>query len=124
MDYKIINKNKYEIFSHSGLKINQLKINKYIKDLARLGAGEIILTSVNNEGKLKGYDTQLFESISKEINIPILLNGGCGNPEHMIKPLLLGADGVCAGSIFYFTQYAYRDIKKILHKSKIKVRPT
>ena len=48
-----------------------------------------------------------------KINIPILINGGCGIPEHMVEPLLLGADGVCAGSIFYFTLYAYKDIKNV-----------
>ena len=122
VDYKVTNENKYEIFSHSNSKINHLDIKKYIKDLEKLGAGEIILTSVNHEGKLKGYDTGLLEKISKEISIPILVNGGCGSPEHMIKPLLIGADGVCAGSIFYFTQYAYKDIKNILQKNKIKVR--
>ena len=122
VDYKVTNENKYEIFSHAGSQINNLDINKYIKDLEKFGAGEIMLTSVNHEGKLKGYEKGLLEKVSREINIPILINGGCGIPEHMVEPLLLGADGVCAGSIFYFTQYAYKDIKNILQKNKIKVR--
>ena len=61
--------------------------------------------------------------ICGEINIPVLVNGGCGSPEHMIKPFTFGVDGVCAGSIFYFSQYSYKDIKDFLIKNKINVRP-
>lgn len=122
IDYNILNENNYQIFSHSGLKTDNINVKKYINDLICLGAGEIIITSVNHEGKLKGYDNSLLQNICKEVNIPILINGGCGKPDDMIEPLLLGADGVCASSIFFYTQYAYRDIKNTLYENKIKVR--
>jgi len=124
VDYNILNKNNFQIFSHSKLKTDNLNIKNYINDLNRLGVGEIIITSVNHEGNLKGYDHSLLQSILNEVDIPILINGGCGKPEDMIQPLLLGAEGVCASSIFFYTQYAYRDIKNILLRNKIKVRIT
>lgn len=124
VDYKVLSKNKWGIFSHSGLDTNRLELRQYIKDLVNSGAGEIFLTSVKHEGKMEGYDATLVKKISGEINIPILLNGGCGIPQHMIEPFTSGADGLCAGSIFYFSQYSYKDIKDFLIKNKINVRPS
>ena len=124
VDYKVLNKDKWKIFSHIGLNTDHIEPQQYIKDLVNSGAGEIILTSVNHEGKMKGYDESFAKIICDEINIPVLVNGGCGSPEHMIKPFTFGVDGVCAGSIFYFSQYSYKDIKDFLIKNKINVRPS
>ena len=78
-----------------------------------------IKVNFNENGKVKSD-----YKISGEINIPILLNGGRGIPQHMIEPFTSGVDGLCAGSIFYFSQYSYKDIKDFLIKNKINVRPS
>jgi cyclase len=122
VDYKIKGKNNWQIFSHAGFDTNKLDPKKYIKDLVDLGAGELLLTSVNHEGNMKGYDTSFYENICNEVNIPILINGGCGKPEDIDKPYSLGADGFCAGSIFYYTEYGYKDIKDYLIQKKFNVR--
>ena len=122
VDYKVLRKDKWEIYSHAGLQTKKIHLLKYLMELENLGAGELILTSVNHDGKMDGYDTSLFEKISKKITIPVIINGGCGIPKHMLDPLNCGASGVSAGSIFYFSQYSYQDIKDFLLKNKIQVR--
>ena len=124
VDYEIVEKNKWKVYSHAGLKTDKLDLKKYLLNLANEGAGELILTAVNKEGNMGGYDTTLYENICKEIDIPIILNGGCGNPKHIKKPFALGADGCGASSIFYYTQYSYKDIKDYLVENKISVRPS
>ncbi len=121
VDYKLIN-NTYNIYSHSKNKINNLNIIKYITDLEDCGSGELILTSVNHEGVMKGYEITLLKKIIKKINIPIILNGGCGEPKDMIYPLKTGVSGLAVSSIFYYTQYSYVDIKNYLAKKKMNVR--
>jgi cyclase len=123
VDYKIIGKNGWQIFSHAGFDTTKLEPKQYIKDLVNLGAGELLLTSVNHEGHMKGYDTSFYEYVCDEINVPILLNGGCGKPEDINKLYSLGIDGFCAGSIFYYTKYGYKDIKDYLVKNNFNVRP-
>jgi len=122
IDYNILKNNKWEIYSHAKLPTSKIEIIKYLIKLKNLGAGELILTSVGRDGRMKGYDISLIEKILKEIDIPIILNGGCGTPEHMLKPLNLGVSAVSAGSIFYFSEYSYRDIKEFLRNNNIKVR--
>ena len=81
-----------------------------------------LLTKDTKCKKIRRYSDA--KIICDEINIPVLVNGGCVSPEHMIKPFTFGVDGVCAGSIFYFSQYSYKDIKDFLIKNKINVRPS
>ena len=78
IDYKFDN-NEFKIYSHTGLNTEKLKIRSFIENLIKLGAGEIILTSVNNEGMMKGFDKNLSQIIPKELEIPILINGGVEN---------------------------------------------
>ena len=122
IDYKFDN-NEFKIYSHTGLNTEKLKIRSFIENLIKLGAGEIILTSVNNEGMMKGFDKNLSQIIPKELEIPILINGGCGKPEDILEVLNKEQfDAVCASSIFFYTQYGYSDIKNFLIENNINVR--
>ncbi len=113
----------YTCFSHSGTnnqKISPLEIAKKVEDL---GAGEILLTSMNNDGKMEGYDYKIIEKISQSVNIPVIASGGAGKAEHMLKAIQeCGASAVAAASIFHFTEITPNDIKDYLKSNKISVR--
>ncbi len=116
-------KNNYTCFSHSGKKNEMqtpLEIAKKVEDL---GAGEILLTSINNDGKMEGYDYKLTELISNNVSIPVIASGGAGNSSHMLTAIKeCGASAVAAASIFHFTEVTPNDIKEHLRKNKIPVR--
>jgi len=121
IDY-LKNNNSFKIYSHSNYNTNRFEFFDYIKRLCECGTGELMLTSVDNDGMMKGYETSLYEKIYKEINIPIIINGGCGKPEDILTPLNLGVSGVGLSSIFYFTKYSYIDIKKFLVANNKNIR--
>ncbi len=116
-------KNNYTCFSHSGKKNEMqtpLEIAKKVEDF---GAGEILLTSINNDGKMEGYDYKLTELISNNVSIPVIASGGAGNSSHMLTAIKeCGASAVAAASIFHFTEVTPNDIKEHLRKNKIPVR--
>ena len=123
IDYKFEN-NELKIYSHSGLNTTKIKIRNFIDDLISFGAGEIILTSVNDDGMMKGFDKKLFQIVPKELEIPIIVNGGCGEPKDILEILSKDQfDATCASSIFFYTQYGYSDIKNFLLENNINVRP-
>jgi len=78
------------------------------------GAGEILLTSVDCEGTLMGYDTELLKQFHDKVHLPIIINGGMGSPEHGLEALSFGADALAAASIFHFSKYTPDMIKKQL----------
>jgi imidazole glycerol-phosphate synthase subunit HisF len=122
VDYKFDNDN-LKIYSHIGLNTEKLEIKNYINDLINNGAGEIILTSVKNEGLMRGFDKNLHKILSGELEIPILVNGGCGEPKDILEILNKNQfDAVCASSIFFYTQFGYSDIKNFLLNNNINVR--
>lgn len=86
------------------------------------GAGEILLTSVDNEGSTNGYDIELIKLFKDELDIPVILNGGMGKPEDAVKAIQSGADAVAAAYIFHFSRYTPNDIKNELSKNGIQVR--
>jgi len=113
--YKVFNK------SRGILELNPLDL---AKEYQSYGAGEILLTSVDNEGSTKGYDIELMNLFKDELKIPIILNGGMGKPIHAVEAIENGADAVAAAYIFHFSQYTPADIKEELDKSFIAVRHT
>jgi cyclase len=122
VDY-IFDEKELKVFSHSNLNTDQINLNDYVNNLIDHGAGEILLTSVKKEGLMQGYDKEFQRIINKDLDIPILINGGCGTPDHMVNAFNENKiDAVCASSIFFYTQYSYADIKKHLSDKNIKVR--
>jgi len=113
-NYKVFNKNL-------GVQ-EDLDLLEWVKRCESLGAGEILLTSVDNDGKQSGYDIELISLIAKEITIPIIANGGASEPVDALNAIKSGADAIAAASIFHFTQYTPQAIKKLLHKEGIAVR--
>jgi cyclase len=92
------------------------------KEYESLGAGEILLTSVNNEGTQNGYDLELLRLFKDKLLIPIIINGGMGCPDHGIDAIKNGADALAAAYIFHFSQYTPAQIKEVLNQANIPVR--
>ncbi|HUH42998.1 MAG TPA: HisA/HisF-related TIM barrel protein [Sulfurimonas sp.] len=92
------------------------------REYQKHGAGEILLTSVDNEGSTNGYDIELIKLFKDELDIPVILNGGMGKPEDAVKAIQSGADAVAAAYIFHFSRYTPNDIKNELSKNGIQVR--
>lgn len=95
---------------------------KLIKEYEKQGAGEILLTSVDFEGMAQGYDIELIKQVSREIQIPIIINGGMGQPSDGIEALKNGADALGAAYIFHFSQFTPNDIKHELIKNDFPAR--
>jgi len=96
---------------------------EWVKKMARFGAGEILLTSMDYDGTREGYDIELTRMVSESVRIPVIASGGAGNLEHLYAALTDGkADAVLAASIFHFREYSVREAKTYLQKRKVAVR--
>lgn len=96
---------------------------EWAKEVERLGAGEILLTSIERDGTMAGYDVDLMRDVAAAVNIPVIASGGCGNYGHMADVLsLTRAGAVAAASIFHFTEQTPREAKQFLAQRGFKVR--
>ena len=117
------NKTKWEVYTHGGRNGTGLDAVEWAKKMADLGAGEILLTSMDKDGTKDGFDIELTKIISEAVSIPVIASGGVGNLEHLAEGILFGkADAVLAASIFHFGEYSIADVKKNLSKKNIEVR--
>ena len=123
IDAKKISENKWEVFTHGGRNSTGKDVLNYAKEVEELGAGEILLTSMDRDGTKKGYDLKLTELISNSVNIPVIASGGVGNLEHLYDGLKKGkASAALAASIFHFGEFSIQDAKKYLDSKGIPVR--
>ena len=123
VDAKKIKENKWEIFTHGGRKSTGIDAIKFVENMESIGAGEILLTSMDRDGTKKGFDLDLTKKISNLVNIPVIASGGAGNLEHLYQGIKIGkADAVLAASIFHFGEFSIKDAKKYLDTRGIPVR--
>tara|TARA_B100001029_G_scaffold179480_1_gene189164 strand:- start:4595 stop:5353 length:759 start_codon:yes stop_codon:yes gene_type:complete len=123
VDAKKVNNNKWEVFTHGGRNSSGKNVMDYVKEMEKLGAGEILLTSMDRDGTKKGYDLDLTKKVSNSINIPVIASGGVGNLEHLHEGLKIGnASAVLAASIFHFGEFSIKEAKEYLKSKKISVR--
>lgn len=108
--------------SHSGTVETGRDPVGWARELADLGAGEILLTSVDRDGTMQGYDLEIIAAVAEAVNIPVIASGGAGNYQHMIEAVAAGASAVAAASIFHFTQQTPAGAKKALRAAGIPVR--
>ncbi len=114
---------RWEIFTHGGRKPTGLDAIEYAREVVALGAGEILLTSMDRDGTGDGYDIDLLEAVNAGINIPLIASGGAGNSRHMVDALQPGrADAVLAATIFHFGQLRIADVKRDLAAAGLPVR--
>ncbi|MEM2419504.1 MAG: imidazole glycerol phosphate synthase subunit HisF [Candidatus Bathyarchaeia archaeon] len=113
----------FEVFTYGGRKPTGLDAIQWAAKVEQLGAGEILLTSMDRDGTEKGFDLKLTRSVSENVNIPIIASGGAGKPEHFLEAFSTGkADAALAASIFHYNKYSIRFIKRFLKDRGVEVR--
>ena len=113
---------KYNVYINGGSKDTGLDAVQWARKAASLGAGELLVTSINADGTMKGYDVNLLKAITGAVNIPVIASGGAGKPADFLDAFNAGADGALAASIFHRGIYSATDIKKYLMENGINVR--
>ena len=123
VDAKKVENKKWEVFTHGGRNSSGKNVMDYVKEVENLGAGEILLTSMDRDGTKKGYDLDLTKKVSNLVNIPVIASGGGGKLDHLYEGLKIGeASAVLAASIFHFGEFSIQDAKKYLDSKGIAVR--
>lgn len=113
----------WEVFLHGGRTPTGINGLEWAKEVERLGAGEILLTSMDRDGTKDGYDLDITRAISESLNIPVIASGGVGNLEHLYTGITEGkADAVLAASIFHFREYSIKEAKEYLKIRGVEVR--
>jgi cyclase len=113
----------WEVFTHGGRTPTGLDAIEWAKKMESMGAGELLLTSMDRDGTKSGFDLELTRQISDAVDIPIIASGGVGTLQHMVDGVLLGhADAVLAASIFHFGEYTVNQTKQYMKQHGIEVR--
>ncbi len=113
----------WEIFTHGGRKPTGIDAVEWAKKMVVLGAGEILLTSMDRDGTKQGFDLDLTRAISDAVQVPVIASGGVGNLEHLSEGVIQGkADAVLAASIFHFAEYSVEEAKQTMQSHGIEVR--
>jgi cyclase len=114
---------RWEVYSHGGRKATGMDAVTWAKKMEALGAGEILLTSINRDGAHTGYDLKLTRAVTNAVNIPVIASGGAGKLEHLVDVINEGgADAVLAASIFHYKTYTIAQAKAYLAQHGIPVR--
>ncbi|SPC33378.1 imidazole glycerol phosphate synthase, catalytic subunit with HisH [Candidatus Nitrosocaldus cavascurensis] len=113
----------YEVYIYGGKRPTGMDAVEWARRAESLGAGELLLTSIDKDGTKDGYDLELTAQVCKAVNIPVIASGGAGGPEHMLALFReTGADAALAASIFHYGEYTVRDVKRYLKDNGVEVR--
>lgn len=124
IDAKKVAPDKWEVFAKGGRQATGLDAVEWAKTAVALGAGEIVLNSIDADGTKAGFDLVITRRVSESVGVPVVASGGAGNLDHMAEVLLEGrADAVLAASIFHFGTHTVGDVKRHLASKGIPVRP-
>lgn len=127
IDVKQVNQenedNRWEIFTHGGRNTTGIDAVEWAVKMVDYGAGEILLTSMDQDGTREGFDLALTATISDAVSVPVIASGGVGCLEHLAEGVLVGkADAVLAASIFHFSEYSIKQAKQYMRSQGIEVR--
>ena len=113
----------WNVYTYGGRKDTGINVIEWARKANEYGAGEILLTSMDMDGNKDGYDIDLLNIVSNEVNIPVIASGGAGTMEHIYDALVVGnSDAVLAASIFHFEELTIQQVKKFLNSNKVSVR--
>jgi len=123
IDAKRAGPGRWEVYTYGGRRPTGLDAIDWARRAEQMGAGEILLTSMDYDGSKDGYDIELTKAVSRAVNIPVIASGGAGNPEHICRALMEGeADAALAASIFHYGEYSVEDVKRYLKGKGVSVR--
>lgn len=115
---------RWEVYTHGGRRPTGIDALKWAKRVAELGAGELLITSMNADGQQTGYDLEFTRACSESVSIPVIASGGVGSLEHLYHGIVEGkADAVLAASIFHFGTHSIGEAKEFLREKGVPVRP-
>ena len=114
---------RWEVYTHGGRNATGLDALKWAKRIADLGAGELLVTSMDADGQKDGYDLELMREIGQTVTVPIIASGGAGTLEHLYDAARGGSDAVLAASIFHYGEYTVRQAKDYLSERGLPIRP-
>lgn len=123
VDARRVAENKWEIFTHGGRKPTGIDALRYAKHVADLGAGELLVTSMDGDGTKGGYDLELTRTIADAVNVPVVASGGVGNLDHLVEGVREGgASAVLAASIFHFGTHSIAEAHAALREAGLPAR--
>ena len=123
IDARAVGPGRWEVYTHGGRNPTGLDAIAWAKQAVELGAGELLLTSMDTDGHKDGYDLPLTRAISEAVEVPVIASGGCGSPQHMVDAVVQGkADAVLAASIFHFGEYSIMETKRYMAAQGVPVR--
>jgi len=123
IDAKRVSRGRWQVYVMGGREPTELDAVEWAQRVEELGAGEILLTSIDADGTQDGYDLELTRTVAESTNIPVIASGGAGLPQHLYEALTVGkADAALAASIFHYDQYRVRDVKTYLAERGVPVR--
>jgi cyclase len=124
IDAKMVAPGRWEIFTHGGRRATGIDAVGFARRMASLGAGEILLTSMDRDGTRSGYDLDLLAAVSEAVPIPVVASGGVGGLDDLVQGVILGgASAVLAASLFHFGEASISDAKRALARAGVPVRP-
>ncbi|AIK35928.1 imidazole glycerol phosphate synthase subunit HisF [Bacillus pseudomycoides] len=123
IDAREVKENKWNVYVNGGRIDTGIDAVQWAKQIEQLGAGEILLTSMDADGTKDGYDIRLTETISEAVSIPVIASGGCGSAEHIVKVFQkTSVNAALAASIFHYGEATVQEVKRKLQEAKIEVR--
>lgn len=123
IDVRAVGRHNYEVFYESMAESTHKNPVDWSREVERLGAGEILLTSIDRDGSKSGYDIELIKMVSKSVEIPVIACGGVGHPDHMLEGIVSGsASAVAAGNFFHFTEHSAITAKAYIQRHHSETR--
>ena len=123
IDAKAVAPGRWHVFTHGGRNDTGRDALEWAKEVVALGAGEILLTSMDRDGTRQGFDLALTRAVSDAVSVPVIASGGVGTLEHLAEGVSIGgADAVLAASIFHFGEYSIAQAKELMRARGIEVR--
>ena len=122
VDPRRVDSGRYEVYIHGGRTPTGLDPVAWAREAERLGAGEIVLTSMDADGTNAGYDLPITRAVAAAVGIPVVASGGAGTPQHMVDAIAAGADAVLAAGMFHFGKYTIPQVKRELAAAGVPVR--
>jgi cyclase len=112
----------YKVYIKGGRERTEIDVVAFAKKVESLGAGEILLNSIDQDGRKSGFCTEILSMVSSSVRVPVIASGGAGVMEHFLEASLAGADALLAASVFHFGKIKIADLKRFLSQNKIDVR--